>query len=84
MFRGKVEPRSAVDCYVMEAEQISLEELLVVPSPASLSQAAADSLKTIEWVKLQVGLFRKEVDQANCWVGIGGLIAGLELKPKGS
>jgi hypothetical protein len=76
---GGVEPRSAVDCYAMEAKQISSKELLVVPSPASLSQAAADSLKTMVWVQLQVELIRKEVDQA-----LGGLIAGLELKPNGS
>ena len=63
----------------MEAEEISSKEHLVVPSPASLSQAAADSLKMMEWVQLQVGLIRKEVDQA-----LGGLIAGLELKPNGS
>ena len=74
---GIVEPRSAVDYYVMEAEQISSKELLVVPSPASLSLATANSLMTIEWVKLQVGVFRKEVDKA-----LVGLIAGLDLKPK--
>jgi hypothetical protein len=33
---GGVEQRSAVDCYAMEAEQISSKEL-VLPSPASLS-----------------------------------------------
>jgi hypothetical protein len=76
---GGVEPRSAVNCYAMEAKQILSKELLVVPSPASLSQAAEDSLKTMEWVQLQVGLICKEVDQA-----LGGLIAGLELKPNGS
>jgi hypothetical protein len=36
-------------------------------------------LKTNEWVKIQLGFFHKEVDQA-----LVGLIAGLELKPKGS
>ena len=74
-----VEPRSAVDCYTMEAEQILSKELLVVPLPASLFLTATDSLKMIEWVKLQVGFFRKEVDHA-----LVGLIAGLELKPNGS
>ena len=75
---GRVEPRSVVDCYAMEAEQFLLKELLVAPLLATLSLAMADSLKTKEWVKLQLGLFRKEVDQA-----LVGLIAGLDLKPKG-
>ena len=55
------------------------KEQLVVPSPASLSQATVDSLKTMEWVQLKVRLIRKEVDQA-----LGGLTAGWELKPNGS
>jgi hypothetical protein len=46
MFRGGVELRSAVDCYALEAEQISLKELVVVPLPASLSLAATDSLSS--------------------------------------
>jgi hypothetical protein len=44
----------------------------VPPSPASVSLAAAESLRTSEWVKLQLGFF-----------GLIGLSAGLELKPKG-
>ena len=65
---GGVEQRSAVDCYAMEAEQMSSKELLVLPSLASLSLAAADSLKTNDWVKLQLGFF-----------GLIGLSAGLEF-----
>ena len=38
---GGVEQRIAVDCYAMEAEQISLKELVGVPMPASSSLAAA-------------------------------------------
>jgi hypothetical protein len=48
--------RFVVNCYAMEAEQISSKELLV-PSPASLSLAAADLLKTKDWVKLQLRFF---------------------------
>ena len=70
---GGVEQRSTVDCYMMEPEQMLSKELLVLPSPASLSLAAADSLKMNDWVKLQLGFF-----------GLFGLSAGLELKPKGS
>jgi hypothetical protein len=70
---GGVEQRIAVDCYAMEAEQISLKELVVVPSPASLSLAAAEWMKTNGWVKFHLGL-----------VGLSGLFAGLGLKPKGS
>ena len=62
----------------MEGEQVLSKDLLVAPSPATLSLATADSLKMKEWVKLQLGLFRKEMDQA-----LVGLIAGLDLKPKG-
>jgi hypothetical protein len=54
----------------MEAEQILSKELVVVPSPASLSLVEAELMKTNGWLKLQLGLF--------------GLIAGLGLKPKGS
>jgi hypothetical protein len=70
---GEVEQRSAADCYVMEAEQSSSKELLVLPLLTSLSLAAAESLKTNDWVKLQLGFF-----------GLVGLSARLELKPKGS
>jgi hypothetical protein len=57
----------------MEAEQISSKELVVVPSPASLSLAAAEWMKTNGWVKFHLGLF-----------GQSGLFVGLCLKPKGS
>jgi hypothetical protein len=67
---GGVEQRSVVDCYAMEAEQISSKELVVVPSPESLSLVEAELMKTNGWLKLQLELF--------------GLIAGLGLKPKGS
>ena len=73
---GRVEPRSVVDCYAMEAEQVLSKEHLVAPSLATLSLATADSLKMKEWVKLQLGFFHKEVDQALvgliAWVGIEG------------
>jgi hypothetical protein len=69
---GGVEQRTAVDCYAMEAEQFSSKELVVVPSPESLSLVEAE-MKTKGWLKLQLGLF-----------GLIGLIAGLGLKPKGS
>jgi hypothetical protein len=49
---------------------------LVAPLLATLSLATADSLKMKEWVKRQLGFFRKEVDQA-----LVGLTAGMELKP---
>jgi hypothetical protein len=75
---GRVERRSTVDCYAMEAAQVLSKKLLVAPSLATLSLATAEVLKTKEWVMHQLGLFRKEVDQA-----LVGLIAGLEVKPKG-
>jgi hypothetical protein len=70
---GGVEQRITVDCYAMEAEQISSKELVVVPSPALLSLVAAEWMKTNGWVMFHLGLF-----------GMSGLFAGLGLKPKGS
>jgi hypothetical protein len=70
---GGVEQRIAMDCYAMEAKQISSKEHVVVPSPASLSLAAAEWMKTNGWVMFHLGLF-----------GLSGLFVGLGLKPKGS
>jgi hypothetical protein len=71
---GKVELRSAVDCYAMEAEQFLSKELLVAPALATLSMAMANSLKMKEWVKLQLGFFPQRggssFSWADCWAGI--------------
>jgi hypothetical protein len=83
---GGVEQRSAIDCYVMEAEQISSKEM-VLPSPASVSLAAADSLELVLPSPACVSLAAADSLKTNEWVklqlGFFGLSDGLELKPKG-
>ena len=75
---GKVEPRSAVDCYAMEDAQVLSKEILVAPSLATPFLATADLLKMKEWMMHRIGHFCKEVGQA-----FDGLFARLELKSKG-
>ena len=74
---GGVEQRIAMDCYAMEAKQISSKELVVVPSLASLSLAAVEwvgevSFRVIwaEWAACWVGFeAQRFVDQGGSWVG---------------
>ena len=87
---GGVEQRSTVDCYVMEAEQISLKEL-VLPLLASMSLTAADSLELILPSLASVSLAAADLLKTNEWVklqlgffGLIGLSVGLDLKPKGA
>jgi hypothetical protein len=85
---GGVEQQSTVDCYAMEAEQISSKEL-VLPSLASVSLAAADSLELVLPLLAFVSLAAADSLKTNGWVklqlgffGLIGLSVGLELKPK--
>jgi hypothetical protein len=87
--QGGVEPRSIVDCYVLEVQQISqkkFNEVLEAPLLMIQHLATADLLASVEkmqeWVKLHLGLLRSELDWA--FVGLAeGLVVGLDLTSNG-
>jgi hypothetical protein len=84
--QGGVEPRSAMDCYVLEVQQIPQKKFLGAPLPVVQHLAVADLSASMEkmqeWVKLHLGLLRSELDQA--FVGLAeGLVVRLDLTSNG-